>query len=153
MKKSVDSTPDPQRLRHHRTLTRFDQCKLPPLLLTYPRRSPSYDQSDVTFVPDSPLSKFIEQVIPLSPIERAKLLEETELFASIHRSAAHSGQSQIPEHLDTDLHFSAFVQAPSPHDAGLHLIELDGRREGPIERGISDDLLAVRCFFFFLSLP
>lgn len=101
------------------------------------------NQSDVTIAPESPLAKFIEQAISRTPLARAELLEKTELFTSIHSSAAQSGQSQIPPNLDTDLHFCAFVQAPSPIDGSLRLLELDGRRAGPVDRGPSGDLLTV----------
>lgn len=102
----------------------------------------SLANSDVTIAPDSPLAKFIQLAKSKTPEQRAELLEKTELFASIHSSAANAGQSSVPTDLDTDLHFSAFVQAPSPVDKKLRLIELDGRRAGPVDRGPSDDLLA-----------
>jgi len=98
--------------------------------------------SDVTSAPHSPIYKFIEQAAPLDPEQRAKLLEDTDLFASIHKSAANAGQTSIPTDLDTNLHFCAFVQAPSPVDKQMHLLELDGRRVGPVDRGRSDELLA-----------
>lgn len=86
-----------------------------------------------------------------SPLERAKFLETTELFASIHAAAAAGGQTAVPDNLDTDLHFTCFIQAPeaSAREAktttGEHrLIELDGRRAGPVDRGKSTDLLKVR---------
>jgi ubiquitin carboxyl-terminal hydrolase L3 len=73
-----------------------------------------------------------------SPLERAKLLETTPLFADIHAQAAASGQTAVPTNLDTDLHFTCFVQAPDGNSraAGTpnpkkRLIELDGRRGGP----------------------
>ncbi|KAF8573601.1 peptidase C12, ubiquitin carboxyl-terminal hydrolase 1 [Ramaria rubella] len=97
--------------------------------------------SDVTITPGSPLAKFIEQAIPQTPEQRAELLEKTELFASIHASAANTGQSEVPTNPDTDLHFCAFVLAPSPVDKQLHLLELDGRRVGPVDRGPSTDLM------------
>lgn len=90
-----------------------------------------------------------------SPAERAKILESTPLFASAHASAASSGQTAVPENLDVDLHFTCFVQAPSATarkdqtvTGERRLIELDGRRDGPIDRGESTDLLKVRlaCF-------
>jgi hypothetical protein len=87
-----------------------------------------------------------------TPTERAKLLETTPLFANIHADAAAAGQTSVPENLDTDLHFTCFVQAP---EAGarptetpkktMRLIELDGRRAGPVDRGACTDLLRVRC--------
>ncbi|KAF8511814.1 hypothetical protein BU17DRAFT_96873 [Hysterangium stoloniferum] len=98
--------------------------------------------SDITIAPESPLAKFIEQAIPLTPERRADLLANTELFASIHASTARAGQSNVPDNLDTDLHFCAFVQALRPSDKELRLIELDGRRAGPLDRGPSKDLLA-----------
>ena len=105
----------------------------------------------MTISPESPLAAFIEQAIPRTPLERAELLENTELFASIHSSAAQSGQSEIPQDLNTDLHFCAFVQAPSPIDGKLRLLELDGRRAGPVDRGPSDHLLTVCYPLIFLS--
>lgn len=86
-----------------------------------------------------------------TPEERAKLLETTPLFANIHAEAAEAGQTAPPsadEHVD--LHFTCFVQAPEPPsreegievtEEGHRLIELDGRRVGPIDRGASKDLL------------
>ena len=126
-------------------------------------------QSNVVIEPESPLAQFIEQCkgmrIPLecsfyfvydhspdkTPEERAHLLETTTLFADIHAEAAAAGQTAPPsaeEHVD--LHFTCFVQAPSPPsreegidvtDEGHRLIELDGRRSGPIDRGVCIDLL------------
>jgi len=103
--------------------------------------------SDVTLEPGSPLAKFIEQCTDKTPEERAKLLETTPLFADIHAAAASSGQSAVPANLDTDLHFSCFVAAPSSRGptsdgASMRIVELDGRRNGPIDRGECTDLLA-----------
>lgn len=88
-----------------------------------------------------------------TPEERAKILETTPLFADIHAQAASSGQTSVPQDLDTDLHFTCFVQAPdakaretglgSAAGTSMRLIELDGRRSGPLDRGSSTDLLAV----------
>ncbi|KAG9104920.1 ubiquitinyl hydrolase 1 [Ceratobasidium sp. 370] len=77
----------------------------------------------------------------LTPEERGKLLEETTLFAKAHIDAATSGQSNVPtpDRLDTDLHFTCFVIAPSPETKEQRLIELDGRRAGPIDLGPSDE--------------
>ncbi|CAK5273918.1 unnamed protein product [Mycena citricolor] len=101
--------------------------------------------SDVTLVPESPLAKFIEQCSSKTPEERATLLETTPLFASIHEGVASTGQSAVPRNLDTDLHFTAFVRAPDVSGAGgshQRIIELDGRRSGPIDRGECKDFLA-----------
>lgn len=82
-----------------------------------------------------------------TPEERARLLETTPLFGQIHASAASSGQSSVrPQDLDTDLHFTCFVKAPATRPANdpitrWRLIELDGGRIGPIDRGECSDLL------------
>jgi ubiquitin carboxyl-terminal hydrolase L3 len=84
-------------------------------------------------------------------LERAQFLESTDLFTDIHAAAAASGQTAVPDNLDTDLHFTCFVQAPdaSAREAEVatgerRLIELDGGRAGPVDRGKSTDLLKVR---------
>jgi len=86
-----------------------------------------------------------------TPLERARFLETTEIFADIHAAVATGGQTAVPDKLDTDLHFTCFVQAPeaSAREAEIatgerRLIELDGRRAGPVDRGKSTDLLKVR---------
>jgi ubiquitin carboxyl-terminal hydrolase L3 len=84
-------------------------------------------------------------------LERAKFLESTKIFATIHADIAASGQTAVPNELDTDLHFTCFVQAleASVREDGvlptgeLRLIELDGGRAGPVDRGVSTDLLKV----------
>jgi ubiquitin carboxyl-terminal hydrolase L3 len=85
------------------------------------------------------------------PQERAKFLETTPLFANIHAEAASTGQSAVPTDLDTDLHFSCFVEANV--DGVSHLVELDGRRAGPVDRGVCTDLLAVSRSLALLSFP
>jgi hypothetical protein len=81
----------------------------------------------------------------LNPDERAKLLEETDLFATAHAAAASQGQSSVPEGLNTNEHFVAFIQAPDPNKPGAsRLIELDGRRPAPLDLGESTNLLLVR---------
>ena len=83
-----------------------------------------------------------------TPKERAELLETTSLFANIHADAAVAGQSGVPDNLDTDLHFTCFVQAPEVSEIPtqmqtMRLVELDGRRAGPVDRGECTDLLRV----------
>lgn len=85
-----------------------------------------------------------------TPEERAQILETTPLFADIHADAASSGQTPVPTNLDTDLHFTCFVQTPpasAPNNGTsektMRLIELDGRRTGPVDRGECKDLLLV----------
>ncbi|GBE83594.1 Ubiquitin carboxyl-terminal hydrolase YUH1 [Sparassis crispa] len=104
--------------------------------------------SDVTLAPESPLAEFIEECQTKTPEERAKTLETTPLFAKIHSQAATTGQSAVPTDLNTNLHFTCFVKAPDPPriegvvtNEFARLIELDGRRAGPVDRGICTDLL------------
>lgn len=50
----------------------------------------------------------------------------------------------MPANLDTDSHFVAFVQAPDAQDLEKRrIVELDGRRSGPVDLGESKELLAV----------
>ncbi|KAF7796841.1 hypothetical protein EIP86_008025 [Pleurotus ostreatoroseus] len=107
--------------------------------------------SSITLEPESPLALFIDECKDMTPEQRAKLLETTSHFADIHAEAAAAGQTAPPsanEHVD--LHFTCFVQAPNPpareegidvEADGHRLIELDGRRIGPIDRGVCRDLL------------
>lgn len=63
--------------------------------------------------PDSPLSTFKHQSLPLSPLSRAKLLDETPFFETAHQSSVAAGQSRVPQEegeRETDLHFVAFVK-------------------------------------------
>ncbi|KDQ06648.1 hypothetical protein BOTBODRAFT_39452 [Botryobasidium botryosum FD-172 SS1] len=106
--------------------------------------------ADVTIKPMSPLAKFFEQCADETPDKRALILEHTKLFTSAHVEAATQGQTSIPADLDTDLHFVTFVVAPDPTapiDDGddtrnqfeKRIIELDGRRSGPVDHGPTKD--------------
>jgi ubiquitin carboxyl-terminal hydrolase L3 len=92
----------------------------------------------------SPIGRFVQQARALPRQERAKLLEESELFADAHVEASSAGQALLrDEDADTQLHFTAFVQAMV--DGEPHLIELNGIRRGPVDHGPSSgDLLSVR---------
>lgn len=98
-------------------------------------------------IPYSDLLSFVDK----TALDRAKFLESTEIFTDIHAAAAAGGQTAVPEDLNTDLHFTCFVHAPeaSIREAEIvtgkrRLIELDGGRAGPVDRGESTDLLKVR---------
>ena len=65
-------------------------------------------------------------------------------MAHAHTSQAAKGQSSIPEDLEVEHHYSAFVQLRLPGSDELRLIELDGILKGPLDHGPSTDLLRVR---------
>jgi ubiquitin carboxyl-terminal hydrolase L3 len=103
-------------------------------------------------------------------LERAEILSTTPLFAKIHTESASSNLNQTAPNLDTELHFTCFVEAPEAEfrriardsdgknaedlekereemarqsGTGMRLIELDGRRDGPIDHGECKDFLKV----------
>ncbi|KAG8908611.1 ubiquitinyl hydrolase 1 [Tulasnella sp. 403] len=100
---------------------------------------------DVTIDPASALAQFQKECISKSPSERADLLATTTLFAKAHGEAATSSQSSsaVPTNLKTDLHYTCFVQAPlgRPDAIERRIVELDGRRVGPIDHGKSTSFL------------
>lgn len=80
----------------------------------------------------SDLDILVKKAVPLTPYERATLLEETEALAKAHAAAAQTGDTAAPGAEDNvDLHFVCFVK--SERDG--HLYEMDGRRKGPLDRG------------------
>ncbi|KAF9078060.1 peptidase C12, ubiquitin carboxyl-terminal hydrolase [Rhodocollybia butyracea] len=100
----------------------------------------SLANTGVKFTPGSPLAEFVEACKDKTPEERARFLETTPLFAEIHAETASTGQSIVPTDLDTDLHFTCFIQTEV--QGVPHVVELDGRRAGPLDRGkVQIDLL------------
>ncbi|GKT59499.1 ubiquitin carboxyl-terminal hydrolase [Colletotrichum tofieldiae] len=82
----------------------------------------------------SDLNTLIENAVPLDPVARAQLLENTPSLATAHREAASQGATEAPEASDdVDLHYVCFVRG---EDGTLW--ELDGRRKGPLNRGQLD---------------
>jgi ubiquitin carboxyl-terminal hydrolase L3 len=82
--------------------------------------------------PGSSLHKLINEALPLKPVERADLLYESEALESAHQSAAGSGDTSAPSADDhVDLHYVCFVKSQNNN-----LWELDGRRKGPLNRGV-----------------
>jgi hypothetical protein len=81
----------------------------------------------------------------VSPAERTSLLSTSPLLAKAHTSAASAGQTILREEdAQTPLHFLAFVEGKGK-DGSRHIVELDGTRPGPIDRGVLEtDLLTVR---------
>jgi len=78
--------------------------------------------------------------MPLKPVDRAELLYNSQALESAHKAAASEGDSSAPSADDSvDLHFVCFIK-----DENNHLWELDGRRKGPLDRGLlsaDDDVL------------
>jgi len=99
--------------------------------------------SNVTIAPGSPLEIFAGKCREMTPQDRSKLLEETDIFASIHNDAAVKGQTDAPAaDAKVDLHYTCFVQSPDPSEKSrMRLIELDGRRPAPLDCGSSEDFL------------
>ncbi|KAL8864047.1 MAG: hypothetical protein Q9174_007481 [Haloplaca sp. 1 TL-2023] len=89
------------------------------------------------------LSKLIHDAVPLDPAARAQLLETSPAVAQAHANAAAQGDTAAPNADDkVDLHFVAFIKS-----AQNNLWELDGRRKGPLNRGVlaeEDDVLAEK---------
>jgi ubiquitin carboxyl-terminal hydrolase L3 len=90
--------------------------------------------------------------------DRAKLLEDAEFFSTTHTNLAQQGQSSVPEDLDVDNHFICFVEAVNakgyvvstlPMISNVdgfrdkRVVELDGGRNGPLDRGECTSLLHV----------
>ena len=74
----------------------------------------------------------IKDALPLKPLDRATLLEETDALESAHQAAAATGDTAAPNAEDNvDLHYVCFVKS----EKSGHLFEMDGRRKGPLDRG------------------
>jgi ubiquitin carboxyl-terminal hydrolase L3 len=87
------------------------------------------------------------------------LLDEADFFETAHKSAAQSGQSAVPTDLENvEEHFITFIEAEN--DKGLafsswafsetkltsrekRVVEMDGGRTGPFDRGPCSSLLEV----------
>ena len=83
-------------------------------------------------VPGSPLDQLLQQAIPLDPFGRINLLETSDTLESLHTTAATQGNSTVPDaNDDVELHYVCFVK--SSKDG--HLYELDGSRNGPVDKG------------------
>jgi len=91
----------------------------------------------------SPLGNLINNAIPLGPVERAELIYHSQDLENAHQTSAQAGQSKAPDASDDiDLHYVCFIK-----DDRNHLWELDGRRKGPLDRGVldaNDDVLSQR---------
>ncbi|EEP78836.1 conserved hypothetical protein [Uncinocarpus reesii 1704] len=81
--------------------------------------------------PESGLDQLFKAAVPLSRIDRAKLLYDSPVLEAAHRSAAQRGDTRAPNPGDKcGFHFISFVKG----DDG-HLWELNGGTKGPLDRG------------------
>ena len=94
--------------------------------------------------PGSDLDTLLKEAVELGPEERAELLYRSQALESAHAEAAKKGDSVAPEaEANVDLHFVAFVK--DQKDGSLW--ELDGRRKGPLKRGVlaeGEDVLSEK---------
>ncbi|THU98639.1 cysteine proteinase [Dendrothele bispora CBS 962.96] len=103
--------------------------------------------SDVKLLPSSPLQILLDECRNKPTSERPKVLENSPKFAEIHASVANAGQcrpAETDEHPDQG--YICFVVAPGPKNSEgssqSRVVELDGGRAGPVDRGeCGDDLL------------
>ncbi|KAK2806174.1 hypothetical protein FQN50_005897 [Emmonsiellopsis sp. PD_5] len=93
--------------------------------------------------PGSDLETLLKDAEPLKPEERAELLYASRALESAHADAAKKGDTAAPDAEESvDLHFVCFVKG-----ADGRLWELDGRRKGPLERGLlgpDEDVLSEK---------
>ncbi|KAE8146315.1 hypothetical protein BDV25DRAFT_162725 [Aspergillus avenaceus] len=105
--------------------------------------SVSNGEARAQVLPGSDLDALLRDAEPLGPVQRADLLYESKALESAHADAAKLGDTTAPEAEDAvDLHFVAFVKGVDGR-----LWELDGRRKGPLERGVlreDEDALSER---------
>ncbi|KAI5293766.1 ubiquitinyl hydrolase 1 [Ascosphaera acerosa] len=92
----------------------------------------SNGQARAQITPGSDLDALLREAVDLAPVPRADLLYESKALESAHADAASLGDTDAPAaEAGVDLHFVCFVKG-----ADGHLWELDGRRKGPLDRGI-----------------
>ncbi|KAK4153409.1 ubiquitin carboxyl-terminal hydrolase isozyme L3 [Chaetomidium leptoderma] len=86
-------------------------------------------------LPGSTLEQLRNDAIPLAKDERAQMLYDSKAFEEAHRSVAGMGDTPEPD-VGTREHtgyFIAYVKANG------HLWELEGSRDGPLNRGALDE--------------
>ncbi|KAK3064919.1 hypothetical protein LTS18_002670 [Coniosporium uncinatum] len=94
--------------------------------------------------PNTDLHKLRDDIIPLQPVDRAKLLYDSDMLERAHAEAAQSGDAVAPDTMAyEDGH--AFIAYVKGRDGRLY--ELEGRRKGPVDRGMleaNEDVLSER---------
>jgi ubiquitin carboxyl-terminal hydrolase L3 len=84
---------------------------------------------DVQNIGTTYISRMHHETKDLSAAERGSWLENDTEIEKAHLSMESQGQSALPQAEDIDTHFIAFIRS------GNTVVELDGRREGPVIRG------------------
>lgn len=93
--------------------------------------------------PESTLYQLIQDATPLHPDERAQWLYDSPVLERIHAAHAQRGDSTPPPDPATWADGQGFVAFVKGKDG--HLWEMEGRRKGPVDRGIinqGDDMLS-----------
>lgn len=78
-------------------------------------------------------AKIVAETKDLSPAERAEYLENSEMLENAHAAVAGQGETEAPEATD-EIEFHYVCLAAKDGE----LVELDGRRKGPVFRGKLD---------------
>lgn len=91
--------------------------------------------------PQSQLDRFFKKVEGKTPEQAGDIFENDDELKEKHVAATTEGQTNVDNHLDTANHFIAFVLK------GNHILELDGRKNRPINHGAStrETFLADTC--------
>jgi len=98
---------------------------------------------------NSTLQDFIDKTAAMGPLERGQEFMKSENIATAHENVAEEGQTAAPDRQESLVtHFVAFVNKDG------HLYELDGRREFPINHGVTSNetlLKVILHAFYFAS--
>src|ERR1700760_3684548 len=97
----------------------------------------------MNITPGSELDKLVLAAVPAKPTERSAQLYNSDILEIAHKEAAQQGDSRVPDPSEeVPYGFTAFVKGEDGH-----LWELEGRRKGPVDRGIleeNEDILSER---------
>lgn len=100
------------------------------------------NESHLNLQPESALKKFLNLTRNLTPEEKGKELEQNMDISTAHESSAQEGQTETPNiDDDVNLHFIALVNVNGK------LLELDGRKFGPIVHGSTSEKTFVKDAF------